>query len=102
VNPDGAANRQFRGRYEPRSVLDLVKAAGIGAGVSGRHFTHPWPDSYTTSLLRVGVDIHKVQRLMGHSNIATTVRYLLLVDKDTADAVDAAFPEDDCQPYRHK
>jgi site-specific recombinase XerD len=38
------------------------------------------------------VDIHLVQRLLGHSHIATTVRYLHLNDADLADAVDMAFP----------
>ena len=32
-------------------------------------------------------------RLMGHSNIATTTRYLHLVDADLLDAVDRAYPE---------
>jgi site-specific recombinase XerD len=37
------------------------------------------------------VDIHVVQRLLGHSNIATTIRYLHLSDADLTDAVEA-FP----------
>jgi site-specific recombinase XerD len=33
-----------------------------------------------------------VQRLLGHSNIATTIRYLHLSDADLIDAVDRASP----------
>jgi site-specific recombinase XerD len=39
------------------------------------------------------VDLHVVQRLLGHSNIATTTRYLHLSDADLLAAVDRAFPE---------
>jgi site-specific recombinase XerD len=42
--------------------------------------------------VRRGEDIHVVQRLMGHSNIATTSRYLHLLDDDLLDAVDRAYP----------
>jgi integrase/recombinase XerC len=45
------------------------------------------------SLVRRGEDIHVVQRLMGHSNIATTTRYLHLSDADLLAAIDRAFPE---------
>jgi site-specific recombinase XerD len=54
------------------TVAKAVKAAGTGAGVSGRHFPRRWRHSYATSLLRRGADIHVVQRLLGHSNIAPT------------------------------
>jgi site-specific recombinase XerD len=49
--------------------------------------------TYATSLVRRGGGIHVVQRLMGHSNIATTSRYLHLVDADLLAAFDRAFPE---------
>ncbi len=39
-----------------------------------------------------GVDIHVVQRLLGHSNITTPTRYLHLSDTDLAEAVNRAFP----------
>ena len=59
---------------------------------------HSWglrcPPPYATSLLRRGADIHVAQRLLGHSNIATTTRYLHLSDADLAEAVDKAFTED--------
>lgn len=93
ANPHSARRRQFHGRYGPRSVADLVEVAGQAAGVTGRHFPHRWRHSYATSLLRRGVDIHLVQRLLGHSNITTTTRYLHLDDIDLVNAVDLAFPE---------
>jgi integrase/recombinase XerD len=61
-------------------------------GVSRRYFPHRWRHSNGTSLLRRGADIHVVQRLLGHANIATTTRYLYLCDADLTDAVDKAFP----------
>ena len=91
ANPRG--NRRLRGRYGPRALHDLVLEAGTSAGVAGRHFPHRWRHTYATSLIRRGEDIHIVQRLMGHSNIATTSRYMHLSDADLIDAVDRAFPE---------
>jgi site-specific recombinase XerD len=91
ANPRG--NRRLRGRYGPRALHDLVAEAGTSAGAGGRHFPHRWRHTYATSLIRRGVDIHVVQRLMGHSNIATTSRYLHLSDADLIDAIDRAFPE---------
>ncbi len=91
ANPRG--NRSLRGRYGPRALHNLVVEAGISAGVAGRHFPHRWRHTYATSLVRRGEDIHVVQRLMGHSNIATTSRYLHLSDADLLEAIDRAFPE---------
>jgi site-specific recombinase XerD len=47
--------------------------------------------TYATSFIRRGEDIHVVQRLMGHSNIATTTRYLHVSDANLFAAVDRAF-----------
>ena len=72
--------------------MSLCTLHGTSAGVAGRHFAHRWRHTYATSLIRRGVDIHIVQRLMGHSNIATTSRYLHLLDTDLLDALDRAYP----------
>jgi len=50
--------------------------------------------AFATSLLRHGEDNHVAQRLLGHSDIATTTRYLQLSDVDLMDAVDRASPAD--------
>ncbi len=98
ANPHSFPGRGYDGRYNPRSVHDLVIAAGRGAGVAGPHFPHRWRHTYATSLIRRGVDVSKVQRLLGHSRLATTERYVHLVIEDLAAAVDEAFPDTTPQP----
>ena len=93
ANPATPRRSLHYGSYCLRTVQELVADAGSKAGVSGRHFPHRWRHTYATSLLRRRVDIHLVQRLLGHSNIVTTARYIHLADADLADAVDMAFPE---------
>ena len=50
-----------------------VELAGTGAGVAGRHHPHKWLHTYATGLVRAGVDVHVVQRRLGHASIASTV-----------------------------
>jgi site-specific recombinase XerD len=64
-----------------------VELAGLGAGVPGRHYPHKWRHTYATELVRAGVDIHVVQRLLGHDHIASTVGYLHLALDDLRSAV---------------
>ncbi|MGO9333740.1 MAG: tyrosine-type recombinase/integrase [Acidimicrobiales bacterium] len=88
-----SGNGSLRGRYGARALHALVFEAGVSAGVTDRHHPHRWRHTYATSLVRLGEDIQVVQRLMGHSNIATTTRYLYLSDADLLAAIDRAFPE---------
>jgi integrase len=41
-----------------------------------RWFLHKFRATYCTKLLRSGIDVKTVQTLMGHSDLATTMRYL--------------------------
>jgi len=84
-------NYGVSGKYGRPVIHKLVRHAGVEAGVTGKHFPHRWRHTYATSLIRRGEDVHVVQRLMGHSNIATTTRYLHLSDADLNAAVDRAF-----------
>src|ERR1017187_7130171 len=82
VNPKPIRGRQFHGPFGSRSVHEPVLLAGEGARGPCPHFPHRWRHTYATSLLRHGEDIHVARRLLGHSNIATTIRYLHLSDAD--------------------
>jgi site-specific recombinase XerD len=87
--------------YEQIIPRTVWAALGLRTGAAGRGgggrvwppLPPPfWRHSYATSLLCHGEDIDIAQRLLGHSNIATAVRYLHLSDQDLKDAVDGAFP----------
>lgn len=65
-----------------------VELAGLGAGVAGRHFPHRWRHTFATELVRDGVDVHVVQRLLGHTSIASTVCYTHLALDDLRHAID--------------
>ncbi|HZM56363.1 MAG TPA: tyrosine-type recombinase/integrase [Acidimicrobiales bacterium] len=92
VNPKSIRGRQFHGRFGPRSVHGLVRLAGEGAGVPGRHFPHRRRHTWATGLLRHREDLHVAQRLLGHSTMATIIGYVHRSDADLMDAVDRAFP----------
>jgi len=91
ANPNAPAKSKEYGRIAPRCVNDITWKYGRASGVAGRHNPHKWRHTYATGLLRAGIDIHAIQRLLGHSTIATTVRYLHLDDDDLGDAVERAF-----------
>lgn len=76
---------------------------GDGNHVSGHHITvqvgalfdslglhgsvHRMRHTYATRLLRAGVDIRTVQRLMRHASLQTTAGYLAVVDTQAAAAI---------------
>lgn len=65
-----------------RYMLKLAKRIGKRAGLKCRVFLHKFRATYATQLLRDGVDIRTVSRLMGHSDIETTMKYLRAIEAE--------------------
>lgn len=68
--------RDFDGRYSQRGVQWVVKAIAKESGIRKDVHVHTLRHTYATHLLEDGASILTVQKLLGHSNIRTTLIYL--------------------------
>lgn len=66
---------QYGDRYATRSVQAVFKAALIKAKINKAIGIHGLRHSYATHLLEFGTDISFIQKLMGHNDLKTTLRY---------------------------
>ena len=74
--------------FSHEALYREVELAGQRAEVPGRHFPHRWRHTFATELVRAGVDIHVVQRLLGHRSVTSTVGYTHLAVDDLRRAID--------------
>lgn len=64
-----------------QTAAELFHAAKDKAGISKQGGIHSLRHAFATHLLEDGVDLHTIQRLMGHGSIKTTMRYLHLSER---------------------
>lgn len=70
----------------------ILKGYATDAGILGRVTPHTLRHSFATHMLRGGMDIHKVQELLGHANISTTQVYTQVSREHIRDAYEKAHP----------
>ena len=66
------------------TVHRLYHAAKVRAGITKEGGIHSLRHAFATHMLEAGVDIHTIQRLMGHGHIGSTLRYFHLARKHLA------------------
>ena len=72
-----------RGRLTPGGVRLILREIAEDAGVDKTH-PHRFRRTQATSLLRKGMPLEKVSKLLGHSRLDTTMTYIYLDDEDIA------------------
>lgn len=66
---------QYGGQYSIRSVQNVFKQGLVKAQINKSVGIHSLRHSYATHLLEYGTDITYIQKLLGHSNVKTTLTY---------------------------
>ena len=66
------------------TVHRIYHGAKARAGITKTGGIHALRHAFATHLLEAGVDIHSIQRLMGHGHISSTLRYFHLARKHLA------------------
>jgi site-specific recombinase XerD len=69
-------------KYSDRSIQLILQAAKKVAGITKKGSIHALRHSYATHLLDKGIDITYIQKLLGHNDLKTTLRYLHVTIKD--------------------
>jgi integrase/recombinase XerD len=72
---------RLRAPMKPQSIRSRLNNIALQSGIQRRITPHMLRHTAATLLIETGVDIRFVQRLLGHSSIATTEIYTLVTDE---------------------
>lgn len=81
LSNDPTTGRPGRWHLHVSAVQREVKTAIRAAGILKKASCHTFRHSFATQLLRDGVDVRTVQKLLGQADIRTTMIYLHAVDQ---------------------
>lgn len=80
--PDGHLLRRLKALVRDAKLNCGSCKSCIGSSECEKWFLHKFRATYCTQLLRSGLDLRSVQHLMGHSDLASTMRYLRPAEGD--------------------
>lgn len=89
--PSYFTGRAFRPSNLSKVIMRLMDKAGIPRAHSSAHRLR---HTFAVNFLRGGGGVFQLQRLLGHSTLTMTKRYVMLADEDLAEAHRQASPVD--------